>query len=198
MAALYPRRVRQVPRRAEPLPHDGSLPALDDWRWIHTPGHTRGRLSFFRESDRTLLERPELHGPPAYFTTDWDKARDSVRTLAALQPERLAPGHGAPISGPETRSAPITDATSAVPRPARKVQRSNESDRTRRARSPRHSGDREVRVSGARGSHRKAAVDACDSILPRTACSSGTLNSLSTNERALVRSMQWEVCITGA
>jgi hypothetical protein len=42
-----------------------------------------------------------MHGPPAYFTTDWDAARDSVVRLAALEPSVVAPGHGQPIAGAE-------------------------------------------------------------------------------------------------
>jgi glyoxylase-like metal-dependent hydrolase (beta-lactamase superfamily II) len=123
MAALYPRRAPQVHGRVEPLPDGGAVPGLDDWRWIHTPGHTDGHVSLFREMDRTLIvgdafcttkqesfwavatQRPELHGPPSYFTTDWDQARASVQRLAALRPEFIAPGHGQPMSGSETRRA---------------------------------------------------------------------------------------------
>jgi glyoxylase-like metal-dependent hydrolase (beta-lactamase superfamily II) len=44
-------------------------------------------------------QRPELHGPPSYFTTDWRAARASVTRLSALEPRAIAPGHGQPISG---------------------------------------------------------------------------------------------------
>ncbi len=44
-------------------------------------------------------QRPELHGPPAYYTPDWDQARASVEKLAALRPTVLAPGHGLPMAG---------------------------------------------------------------------------------------------------
>ena len=99
MAALYPRSPIDVGSRLQLLPADGTVPALPDWRWIHTPGHTAGHVALFREADRTRIagdafcttkqesffavatQRPELHGPPAYFTTDWDAARESVRTL---------------------------------------------------------------------------------------------------------------------
>ena len=94
------------------------LPQLPGWQIIHTPGHTPGHVSFFRPSDRTLLvgdafcttkpesffeaaiaQHPELHGPPSYFTSNWDAARDSVRKLANLEPVVVAPGHGKPLSG---------------------------------------------------------------------------------------------------
>jgi glyoxylase-like metal-dependent hydrolase (beta-lactamase superfamily II) len=123
MATLYPREPLEFQGRAHELPPDGSVPFLPGWRWIHTPGHTAGHVAFFRDVDRTLVlgdafcttrqesffavatQRPELHGPPAYFTTDWDAARDSVRRLSALDPAFLAPGHGQPMAGAETMRA---------------------------------------------------------------------------------------------
>jgi glyoxylase-like metal-dependent hydrolase (beta-lactamase superfamily II) len=105
--------------RARPLPDNGDVPGLPDWRWVHTPGHTPGHVSLFRASDQLLLagdamtttrqnavlsptaQPPELGGPPAFFTTDWDEARRSVTTIAALRPRVVAPGHGAPMRGDE-------------------------------------------------------------------------------------------------
>lgn len=91
---------------------------MPGWRLIHTPGHTPGHVSLFRSHDRCLLvgdafcttkpesffevaiaQSPELHGPPAYFTSDWNAARTSVERLAALEPNVVAPGHGRPLSG---------------------------------------------------------------------------------------------------
>jgi glyoxylase-like metal-dependent hydrolase (beta-lactamase superfamily II) len=46
-------------------------------------------------------QKPELHGPPAYYTSDWDAARRSVELLANLRPHAVAPGHGLPMAGPE-------------------------------------------------------------------------------------------------
>ena len=101
LATLYPRQPIDLGGQVRALPSDGTVPTLPAWRWIHTPGHTAGHVSLFREADRTLIvgdafcttkqesllavasQRPELHGPPAYFTTDWDAARDSVERLAA-------------------------------------------------------------------------------------------------------------------
>jgi glyoxylase-like metal-dependent hydrolase (beta-lactamase superfamily II) len=110
--------------RVRLLPDDGSVPGLErgsaaEWRWIHTPGHTPGHVSLFRESDRTLIvgdafvmtrqeslfsvlmQKKELHGPPAYFTPDWGAAWDSVSTLAELRPRVAGTGHGPPAFGPE-------------------------------------------------------------------------------------------------
>jgi glyoxylase-like metal-dependent hydrolase (beta-lactamase superfamily II) len=103
----------------QPLPADGRVPGLPEWRWIHTPGHTAGHVSFFRDQGRVLIagdafvttkqesfwsvatQKPEFHGPPAYFTSDWDAAKLSVQRLAELQPLVDATGHGPPISGVE-------------------------------------------------------------------------------------------------
>ncbi len=123
MASLYPRGPINLGTRVRAFPADGTVPSLPGWHVIHTPGHTAGHVSLFRESDGVLLagdafcttkqesflnvalQEPELHGPPAYFTTDWDAARDSVRRLAALQPAIVAPGHGRPMSGPGVANA---------------------------------------------------------------------------------------------
>jgi glyoxylase-like metal-dependent hydrolase (beta-lactamase superfamily II) len=80
-------------------------------------------VSLWRTDDRTLIvgdafittkqesayavatQRPELHGPPMYFTPDWDTAGESVRRLAALEPELVITGHGRPLGGVEMRTA---------------------------------------------------------------------------------------------
>jgi len=120
---LYPRGPIDLGGRLRPLPEDGSVPAMPDWRWIFTPGHAPGHISLFRDADRTLIagdafittkqesafavlaQRPEIHGPPRYFTPDWEAAHRSVETLAALEPELAATGHGIPLSGKVMRSA---------------------------------------------------------------------------------------------
>jgi glyoxylase-like metal-dependent hydrolase (beta-lactamase superfamily II) len=117
LANLYPRGPIDLGSRIRTLPEDGSIPGFSDWRWIHTPGHTPGHVSFFCEDEAVLIagdafattkqesflaaatQKPELHGPPAYFTTDWDAARDSVVKLARLRPTTIAAGHGRPLAG---------------------------------------------------------------------------------------------------
>ena len=143
LSRFYPRGPIDVSARLRTLPSDGSLPALPDWRWIATPGHSVGHVSFWRQRDRVLVagdavvttrqesayavavQKPELHGPPAYFTVDWQASETSARALAALDPEILVPGHGRPMRGEEMRAALRTLATEfksrAVPTEGRYV-----------------------------------------------------------------------------
>ncbi len=121
LSFLYPRAPRNLGERVRPLNADGSVPDLPGWRWVFTPGHAPGHVALFRDSDRVLItgdaittvkgesayrtftQTPALHGPPAYFTPDWDAARESVGRLASLEPAIVASGHGVPLSGPELR-----------------------------------------------------------------------------------------------
>lgn len=99
------------------LPSDGQIPPMQGWRWIHTPGHTPGHVSYWREKDHALIvgdafvtvrqdslykvltQEQEINGPPRYFTTDWKAAFESVKKLRDLQPGVAVTGHGTPMSG---------------------------------------------------------------------------------------------------
>ncbi len=127
LSPTLPRGPIDLGSRLKPLPGEGvelSLAELPGWTLLHTPGHTPGHVSFFRESDKTLLvgdafcttkpesffaanfsQPAELHGPPAYFTSDWGAAKRSVRKLAGLAPATVAPGHGKPLAGVEVAAA---------------------------------------------------------------------------------------------
>lgn len=120
-AMLYPKKPIDLSQFVKALPNDGSVPAWPEWRWFHTPGHSPGHVSFFRERDRALIagdafvttrqesalsvmtQKPELNGPPAYFTPDWNAARESVKHLASLNPAIVATGHGVPLRGERMR-----------------------------------------------------------------------------------------------
>ena len=122
LASLFPRGPFDFSGRLRALPEDGSVPFLDGWRWIHTPGHSAGHVSLWREADRCLIagdafittaqesayavatQEPEVHGPPMYFTPDFRKAAVSVRALAALEPEVVVTGHGHAMRGPAMRA----------------------------------------------------------------------------------------------
>jgi len=109
----------QIQTYLRSLPENGEVPFLPGWRWLHTPGHSAGHISLWRESDRMLLAGDallttaqesayavtatalELHGPPRSLTEDWVAAAESVRRLAALEPRVLLSGHGRAVGGPE-------------------------------------------------------------------------------------------------
>ena len=49
-----------------------------------------------------LLQRQGLSGPPRYTSWSWRAAKQSVATLARLEPSVLAGGHGMPLTGSGT------------------------------------------------------------------------------------------------
>lgn len=122
ISSIYPHQAVDIHGALQPLPPNFSVPDLPEWKWIHTPGHSPGHVSFFREEDRlllsgdafitvrqdsfykVLLQKKEINGPPRYLTTDWDAARQSVVTLQALQPELVIPGHGSAMEGSELKA----------------------------------------------------------------------------------------------
>jgi hypothetical protein len=50
-------------------------------------------------------QKTEMHGPPMYFTQDFDAAKHSVDALAALEPELAITGHGMAMRGAELRQS---------------------------------------------------------------------------------------------
>lgn len=121
IAFVYPKGPIDVENHLRELPEDGSLPHLPDWKWIHTPGHTPGHISLFREKDGVLIagdavvttkqesvfsvmtQKKIVSGPPKYFTPDWGAAARSVKQLAALEPNIIASGHGHALYGETAR-----------------------------------------------------------------------------------------------
>jgi glyoxylase-like metal-dependent hydrolase (beta-lactamase superfamily II) len=117
LSGLLPTKPVDVSKRLVSLPQDGSVPFMPQWRWVHTPGHSPGHVSLWRETDSALIvgdafvttkaesayatafQTPELHGPPRYFTIDWQKSKASVETLAALKPDLVISGHGRAMKG---------------------------------------------------------------------------------------------------
>ncbi len=80
------------------------LPFLGGLRVLHTPGHSRGSICLYSESEGILfsgdLVRNEggvLEGPPPPFTPDPRLAAASLKRLASLDFDMLFPGHGEPI-----------------------------------------------------------------------------------------------------
>lgn len=119
MSRAMPSKGMDFGGRIQPLPTDGSVPHLADWKWRHTPGHSSGHIALWRESDATLLagdavatadfdsyvgtltKKKKLARGGTPFNCDWDATRRSVEELAALAPRVVACGHGIPMSGPD-------------------------------------------------------------------------------------------------
>jgi len=117
LSSFFPNEPVNLGTHVKNLPIGGAVPGMPDWRWIHTPGHTPGHVSLFRERDRTLIagdafvtvrqdsiykvlmQTHEISGPPRYLTPDWPAAKESVRKLEALKPAVAVTGHGLPMTG---------------------------------------------------------------------------------------------------
>jgi glyoxylase-like metal-dependent hydrolase (beta-lactamase superfamily II) len=94
----------------EPI-HGGDQ--LGGFEVIDAPGHSAGHVAFWRESDRVLILGdvlanmdqytgiPGLNEPKPNLTPDPVRNRESARKLAALEPELVCFGHGAPLRDPE-------------------------------------------------------------------------------------------------
>jgi glyoxylase-like metal-dependent hydrolase (beta-lactamase superfamily II) len=106
-----------------PLGSGGAIPGVNDWTWVHTPGHTPGHVAYTRAGDRVVItgdalvtldvnswagllrQRQRLSGPPWYTTWDREAAAASIRAIAGLEPSVLATGHGRPLTGSGTAAA---------------------------------------------------------------------------------------------
>jgi hydroxyacylglutathione hydrolase len=79
-------------------------------RVVHAPGHARGEVIFFRDSDRVAIcgdvirnmsyatALPGIKEPPTIFTYDPAENRRSIRKLADLNPSLILPGHGPAVT----------------------------------------------------------------------------------------------------
>ncbi|WP_079526170.1 MBL fold metallo-hydrolase [Solibacillus isronensis] len=119
MSPMFPNEAIDLGESVQELPPDGTVPFMEGFKWIHTPGHTPGHVSLFRERDGALIagdafvtvkqeslykvftQEKEVNGPPKYLTPDWAAAFESVKILAALNPSVAVTGHGVPMSGEE-------------------------------------------------------------------------------------------------
>jgi hydroxyacylglutathione hydrolase len=79
------------------------------FRVLDVPGHSRGHVAFWRESDGVLILGdvlnnidvltgiPGLREPKAFLTPDSVENRRSAKRLGELQPKIVLFGHGAPL-----------------------------------------------------------------------------------------------------
>lgn len=86
---------------------------------LETPGHSPGHVSYWRESDRTLLcgdvmwgfnpflLRGPIREPLPPFSPDPARNRESARRIAALEPALVCFGHGPPLRDPAKLAAAV-------------------------------------------------------------------------------------------
>jgi hydroxyacylglutathione hydrolase len=86
---------------------------------LDTPGHSPGHVSYWRESDRTLLcgdvmwgwhpflLRGPIRPPVDLFTPDPALNRESARRIAALEPALVCFGHGPVLRDPSKLAAAV-------------------------------------------------------------------------------------------
>jgi len=104
MSPIFPNEAISLGENIKAIPSNGSIPFMPGFHWIHTPGHSPGHISLFREKDRVLIagdafvtvkqeslykvftQTKEISGPPRYLTMNWQDARESVEKLEALKP----------------------------------------------------------------------------------------------------------------
>ena len=95
------------PRKVDRVLREGDEVA--GFRVIQAPGHARGEVIFFRESDRVAIAGdvintinvftgiPGVRQPPVMYTLDPEENRRSIRKLLDLRPSLVCVGHGAPL-----------------------------------------------------------------------------------------------------
>jgi glyoxylase-like metal-dependent hydrolase (beta-lactamase superfamily II) len=97
--------------------HEGDEVA--GFRVLETPGHSPGHISYWRESDRTLIcgdvmwgfnpftLRGDIREPAWLVTPDPALNRESARRIAALEPALVCFGHGPPLRDPARLQAAV-------------------------------------------------------------------------------------------
>ncbi len=108
------KKLMELGARFKPVPIERRLSEGDEvagFTVLDTPGHSPGHISFWRESDRTLIcgdvwfninfltLKPELRAPFSLPTVDVDRNRRSMHRLAELRPETVGFGHGPVMTG---------------------------------------------------------------------------------------------------
>lgn len=106
MGVLF--RVMGPVMRFTPVTPDLTLKDSDrllDLLVVHTPGHTEGSISLYKENSAIFVGdamRTDSSGwprlPAAALSVDIELAKESIRKISALRYDLLLPGHGAPIT----------------------------------------------------------------------------------------------------
>lgn len=99
--------------RFTPIKPDTILKDSDrvlDLTVVHTPGHTDGSISLYRENEAMFVgdamrtdSKGKPHLPSGSMTVNMEQAKESVRKISKNQYSVLLPGHGHPITRDASR-----------------------------------------------------------------------------------------------
>jgi len=119
LSKTFPNRGIHLKSNLFPLPINNSVPYLEEWEWIATPGHTPGHVSLHNKKAHILIagdavvtvkqeslfavlkQKYSLNGPPAYFTPNTREAKKSIVKLLQFPIKYLVTGHGPVIKREE-------------------------------------------------------------------------------------------------
>jgi glyoxylase-like metal-dependent hydrolase (beta-lactamase superfamily II) len=95
------------PSRVDRELQDGDELEVSGLKVVHTPGHTPGHIALHMPSKRALLVGDAifhvrvlgLRPPAAMVSVDTVQAKESIRKLAALEPDIVCFGHGRALVG---------------------------------------------------------------------------------------------------
>ena len=77
---------------------------IDNYRIIHTPGHTLGSIALYNSDNGVILvgdtityDGKKVGGPPSFLINDPDALKESIKKISDLDPKIMLSGHGKPL-----------------------------------------------------------------------------------------------------
>jgi hydroxyacylglutathione hydrolase len=77
---------------------------VDNYRIIHTPGHTPGSIALYNSDNGVIFvgdtlsyDGKKVSGPPSFLINDHDALKKSVKIISDLDPRIMLSGHGKPL-----------------------------------------------------------------------------------------------------
>ena len=87
---------------------------VDNYRVIHTPGHTPGSIALYNPDngvifvgDTLTYDGNKVGGPPSFLINDNEALKKSIKKISDLDPDIMLSGHGKPLT--ENTSKMIVD-----------------------------------------------------------------------------------------
>jgi hydroxyacylglutathione hydrolase len=78
---------------------------IDNYRVIHTPGHTPGSIALYNSDNGVIFvgdtlsyDGIKVSGPPSFLINDHEALKKSVKIISDLDPKIMLSGHGKPLT----------------------------------------------------------------------------------------------------